>query len=88
MIKTYHHLHIGTLSVCLVLHEDTDTARPGVVGADLVGARNVSGELVHHDPVQHRGALAQRALRVPHYGGEGGQVADKYFVMLSLLSNI
>ena len=43
-----------------------------------VGVNNVAGELVHQDPVQHGGALAQGTLRVPHYGGEGGQVADKY----------
>ena len=88
MSLTYHHLHVGTLPVRLVLDEDTETARPGVVGRDLVGARDVSSELVHQDPVQDGGALAQRTLRVPHYGGEGGQVADKYFVMLLLLSNI
>ena len=79
MIKTYHNLHKGALSVRLVLDEDTETARPGVVGRDLVGARDVSSELVHQDPVQDGGALAQGTLRVPHYGGEGGQVADKYF---------
>ena len=88
MIKTYHNLHKGALSVRLVLDEDTDTAGPGVVGADLDGARNVPSELVHHDPVQHRGALAQGTLRVPHYGGEGSQVADKYFNIIILLSNI
>ena len=79
MSLTYHHLHVGTLPVRLVLDEDTETARPCVVGRDLVGARNVSSELVHQDPVQDGGALAQGTLRVPHNGGEGGQVADKYF---------
>ena len=80
MIPTYHNLNIGTLSVRLVLNEDTDAPRPGVVGGDLVGAWDVASELVHQDPVQHWGTLAQGTLRVSHYGGEGGQVADMNIV--------
>ena len=70
---THHQLHIRALPCRLVLYEETDAPTPGVVGGDVVVAGDVASELVHQDPVEDRGPLPQRALRVTDSGCEVSQ---------------